>query len=180
MVNASSVEDNELIKRLKDNDIDLIEYSMFKDAKFVKIRGYGIVLKGSWRKTSIIMKHLPNELTNQDNNNNTLHELVMNLIVSNMHEDHIHDTPQEYIYLYEKCWNLNSNERPTAQEVYDKLIQFEINLREPQNTNHEKNGNAEENIDVEQIIHVEQNMNAEQNMNKEQNINGKIFYYINT
>ncbi|CAG8517246.1 37029_t:CDS:1, partial [Gigaspora margarita] len=75
MVNASSIEDNEFVKRLQDNDINLIEYSEFKDAKLVKIRGYEIVLKGSWRETSIIMKHLPNELTNQDNNNNTLQQL---------------------------------------------------------------------------------------------------------
>ncbi|CAG8734731.1 39865_t:CDS:1, partial [Gigaspora margarita] len=75
MVNASSVEDNEFVKRLQDNNIDIIEYSEFKDAKLVKIRGYGIVLKGSWRETSIIMKHLLNELTNQDNNNNAIQQL---------------------------------------------------------------------------------------------------------
>ncbi|KAF0488387.1 hypothetical protein F8M41_022294 [Gigaspora margarita] len=79
MVNASSVEDNEFIKRLQDNDINLVEYSEVKDAKLVKIRGYGIVYKGSWRESSIIMKHLPNELTNQDNNNDTLQQLIHKL-----------------------------------------------------------------------------------------------------
>ncbi|KAF0488388.1 kinase-like protein [Gigaspora margarita] len=128
---------------------------------------------------SITSERLPFEnYTNQTT-------LVNSIVSQNMREDPIKDTPQEYVELYGKCWNLNSKERPTAQEVYDKLSQFEINLREPQNINgeknvnaeeknvnaEEKNVNAEENTDVEQIIHVEQNMNSEQNMNKEQNIN---------
>ncbi|CAG8826553.1 44353_t:CDS:1, partial [Gigaspora margarita] len=122
---------------------------------------------------SITSERLPFE-------NYTIQNILINLITSkNIRENSIQDTPQEYIELYGKCWNSNSKERPTAHEVYDKLCQFELNLREPLNKNGEKNGNDEENIDVE-IIHAEQNINAEQNMNKEQDINGKIFYYINT
>ncbi|CAG8828923.1 37410_t:CDS:2, partial [Gigaspora margarita] len=83
MVNASSVEDNEFIKRLQDNDIDLIEYSEFKDAKLVKIRGYGIVLKGSLRETSTIIKHLPNELTDQEDNNNALQLNTKSILINN-------------------------------------------------------------------------------------------------
>ncbi|CAG8678434.1 25636_t:CDS:1, partial [Gigaspora margarita] len=98
--------------------------------------------------------------------NYTIQNILVNLISpKNIREDPIQDTPQEYIELYGNCWNQNSKERPTAQEVYDKLSQFEINLQEPQNINGEKNGNAEENIDVELIIHVEQNMNKQQNIN---------------
>ncbi|CAG8537205.1 945_t:CDS:2 [Gigaspora rosea] len=61
----SSIENIEFTKPLQIDDIDTINYSDVKDAKSVKIRYYGIILKGYWREQLIIMKHIPNVL-NQD------------------------------------------------------------------------------------------------------------------
>ncbi|CAG8796111.1 29297_t:CDS:2, partial [Gigaspora margarita] len=53
------------------------------------------------------------------------------LIVSkNIREDPIKDTPQAYLDLYSKCCKLNSNERPSAQDVHTQLVQLEKTLRE--------------------------------------------------
>ncbi|RIB27989.1 kinase-like domain-containing protein [Gigaspora rosea] len=59
---------------------------------------------------------------------------LVNLIVSkNIREEPIKDTPQAYFDLYSKCCKLNSNKRPSAQDVYTQLCQLEKTLQESLN-----------------------------------------------
>ncbi|CAG8451377.1 2439_t:CDS:2 [Racocetra fulgida] len=55
------------METLQINNLDSINYSEVEDPRLVKIREYGIIIKGYWHEKPIIMKHLPTELANQDN-----------------------------------------------------------------------------------------------------------------
>ncbi|CAG8633575.1 19991_t:CDS:2, partial [Cetraspora pellucida] len=66
MESSSSNEDVRFIKQLQDNNIDSIDYSEITNPKLVKLRSYGITLKGFWREKPIIMKHISKEMTNKD------------------------------------------------------------------------------------------------------------------
>ncbi|CAG8530863.1 10342_t:CDS:2 [Gigaspora margarita] len=53
-------------------------------------------------------------------------DLVNRIVLENIRENPVDGTPQAYIDLYQRCWGLNSEKRPSAQEV---CIQLEANLQ---------------------------------------------------
>ncbi|CAG8716308.1 38769_t:CDS:2 [Gigaspora margarita] len=279
MKNKSDIENIKFIKTLQNDNIYTLKYSEVNDTKLIKIRDYGITVKGHWRGQLIIMKHIPNGL-NQDTEalrefvdletnshflvleyagNGNLHDYLsenknlkwpqkikiskdiacgleflhnidmihqnlntktifinnekvqilnpiflklnieasssmslqegmigftdpellrdpnpqytkssdiyslgmimwsitsgklpfenypnkatlLSLIMSNdIRENPINGTPQEYLDLYSKCLKLNSKERPSAQDVYTQLNQFDITLQKSKNMNSSKN-----------------------------------------
>ncbi|CAG8835082.1 14110_t:CDS:1, partial [Gigaspora margarita] len=66
MKNNYNADDIEFTKILQNDNINTINYLEVKDRKLVKMRDYGIALKGYWHEQLIIMKHIPNDLKNQD------------------------------------------------------------------------------------------------------------------
>lgn len=54
-------------------------------------------------------------------------DLICRIVSENIRENPVDGTPQSYIDLYQKCWGLSTNERPSAKEVYNQL---EIMLQE--------------------------------------------------
>ncbi|RIB09622.1 kinase-like domain-containing protein [Gigaspora rosea] len=48
-------------------------------------------------------------------------DLVNRIVSENIRENPVDGTPQAYIDLYQKCWELSSKERPSARDVYIQL-----------------------------------------------------------
>ncbi|CAG8630574.1 19726_t:CDS:1, partial [Dentiscutata erythropus] len=67
MKNESNSKDIEFTITFQNDKINAINYLEVKDPKLIKIRDCGIALKGYLHEQPIIMKHIPNDLKNQDN-----------------------------------------------------------------------------------------------------------------
>ncbi|KAF0488383.1 kinase-like protein [Gigaspora margarita] len=84
MKNNYNAEDIKFTKTWQNDNVNTINYSEVKDPKLIKMRGYGIALKGYWNEQLIIMKHIPNDLKNQDKE--TLRQFILRLSKTN-HEN---------------------------------------------------------------------------------------------
>ncbi|CAG8664732.1 3888_t:CDS:1, partial [Scutellospora calospora] len=54
---------------------------------------------------------------------------LINHILNNAREDPFDGTPQAFLNIYQRCWQLNSDERPTAKEVYFELERISQEMR---------------------------------------------------
>ncbi|CAG8450516.1 6879_t:CDS:2 [Dentiscutata erythropus] len=73
------------------------------------IYSFGVVM---W---SISSGKLPFEnITNQT-------DLINQIVTEDIRENPVNGIPQEYLDLYLRCWKLNPEERPSAQDVYTQL-----------------------------------------------------------
>ncbi|RIB07850.1 kinase-like domain-containing protein [Gigaspora rosea] len=48
-------------------------------------------------------------------------DLVNRIVTENIRENSVNGTPKEYLDLYQRCWRLDPEERPSAQDVYTQL-----------------------------------------------------------
>ncbi|CAB5320650.1 unnamed protein product [Rhizophagus irregularis] len=56
--------------------------------------------------------------------------MIADLVSNGLREEPISDSPPEYVDLYQKCWDVDPNIRPTSDEVVDTLEYILSNIKE--------------------------------------------------
>ncbi|CAG8535869.1 13416_t:CDS:2 [Acaulospora colombiana] len=104
--------------------VDFIEYSDFEDIRPIETEAKAVVKRAIWKEYSreVALKQILGDDAEEIHKKlETETRLAVDILAKKRREQPAPNTPEDYVKLYEDCWQHDSASRPTIDEVCDNM-----------------------------------------------------------
>ncbi|KAF0541185.1 kinase-like protein [Gigaspora margarita] len=150
------------VKCLHDND--LIHLNLYTDPQYLQnIETYKLNKSSDIYSIGVLLWEISSGIIPFKTESYCISNLL-NAIVNGKREDVISETPKNYINIYTKCWQHNSNQRPNIQYIFNNLdiINYNDIITE-----------CNKNMNKDKLISEMENSNSTESLNYYTNLRGK-------
>src|SRR6266542_723136 len=105
----------DIVKSTKTDYLDGSKMILYVNPKLLENKSYEYDKKSDIYSLGVLMWELTSGYPPKNEN------ILKNHIIDGYRENQIPGTPKEYLDIYKSCWDYEPNERPSINQVFDKL-----------------------------------------------------------